>query len=66
MSVARKTNGWVRVDTGDGGNVFVFIGTENCDPDDLPTDDVGTGSIAITQTNKKYLYHEDAGWEEMS
>lgn len=66
MSVPRKQDGWVRVETGDVGKVFVFIGTPSADPEDLPTEDVGTGSIAISQADKKYMYHEDAGWEEMA
>lgn len=66
MAVPIETNGWVRVDTGESGNVFVFIGIPTAAPQDLPTTGVGTGSVAITQANKKYLYHKTTGWREMT
>jgi hypothetical protein len=61
-----KNNGWDLVQTGDSGKVFVFIGTAEADIDDLPTVDVGSGSTAIRQDGKKYLFHEDSGWVEFA
>lgn len=66
MAAPRTSNGWVRVDTGESGNVFVFIGIPTAVAEDLPTTDVGTGSIAVSQAGNKYLYHETTGWREMT
>ena len=61
MSVRRKTGSIIRVNDGPG-KVFVFI-FESYDAANLPTEDVGSGSIALAvDTGDRYIYHEDAGW----
>ena len=66
MAVARKTDGWVRVETGESGNVFVFVGQASAEASALPSQDVGTGSVALRQDGKKFLFHEDTGWVEFA
>lgn len=57
----RKYEGWILVSEGPTG-VYVFAGTEDCDVSDLPTEGVGTGSVALRQDKKKFVYHETGGW----
>ena len=59
----RNYDGWILVSEGPTG-VFVFAGDENCDVSDLPTEGVGTGSVALRQDKKRFLYHETGGWVE--
>ena len=57
----RNHNGWITVSEGPTG-VYVFVGSSSCSVEDLPTEGVGTGSVALRQDKKKYLYHETGGW----
>lgn len=66
MSVPSKHNGWVVKETTDSGNVYEFIGTANALVADLPTEDVGTGSLAVSQDGKRYVFHEDVGWRQIT
>ena len=62
--VRRKDRSIVRVSEGPTG-VFNFV-LLAADVSNLPTEGVGTGSIAIVQdTSEIYLYHEDAGWAKI-
>jgi hypothetical protein len=61
----RNYDGWILVFEGPTG-VYRFVGAQSCDPDDLPTEGVGTGSTAMRQDGKTYLYHETGGWKEWS
>ena len=61
----RNYKGWVLVSEGPTG-VYTFVGTASASASDLPVEGVGTGSVALSQAGKKYLYHEDAGWKEWS
>lgn len=62
--VRRKNRSIVRVSEGPSGVYnFVFL---SADAQYLPTDGVGTGSVAVAHdTSEIYLYHEDAGWAKI-
>ena len=61
----RDYNGWIVVSEGPTG-VYMLIGGNDADEEDLPTAGIGTGSVAIQNgTGKKYLYHESDGWLEI-
>ena len=63
--VPKKINSIVRVSEGPTG-VFVFV-CHSADVENLPTVGVETGSVAlVTDNSKKFIYHEDYGWEEWS
>lgn len=62
MSAIDKQGTIIRINEDPPQSVFVFT----CGEEDLPylpTEDVGSGSVAIVaDTGARYIYHEDLGW----